>query len=393
MRVELKQLQRRTGITFVYVTHDQAEALALSDQIAVIHGGRLQQYGTPHEVYAQAGQPHGRRLHGAGESRAGQGGRGRWQRHGRGRRRAQARGRRCPTASSAGDSVEVAIRPENIRLAAAGNGARAPRSASARSSAISASITPASTPVRRFGYRPIRRRSSRSATRSRSRSTPRNAVCFATTIDSASGVAAMNDASVDNIHIQGQEHWTKKGDVKLFLWEKRAPQNTQNAAPSCSCTARRWPRSRRSTCRCRAGRRRDGLFRRRRASTPGASTWRATAAPTRTAASTPTSPTAPTTCKAAHRLHLQDPQPTGPLLVYGISSGALRAALFAQRHPEPREAARARRLRLDRRRQPDAGRAHARSCRNSSRPSAGRSTARSCARSSSATIPAPPTTT
>jgi iron(III) transport system ATP-binding protein len=53
MRTELKQLQRRTGITFVYVTHDQAEALALSDQIAVIHGGRLQQYGTPYEVYSR----------------------------------------------------------------------------------------------------------------------------------------------------------------------------------------------------------------------------------------------------------------------------------------------------------------------------------------------------
>ena len=53
MRVELKQLQRRTGITFVYVTHDQAEALALSDQIAVISGGRLQQYGTPREVYSK----------------------------------------------------------------------------------------------------------------------------------------------------------------------------------------------------------------------------------------------------------------------------------------------------------------------------------------------------
>jgi iron(III) transport system ATP-binding protein len=52
MRTELKQLQRRTGITFVYVTHDQAEALALSDQVAVISGGRLQQYGTPFEVYA-----------------------------------------------------------------------------------------------------------------------------------------------------------------------------------------------------------------------------------------------------------------------------------------------------------------------------------------------------
>jgi iron(III) transport system ATP-binding protein len=51
MRGELKQLQRRTGITFVYVTHDQAEALALSDKIAVIQGGRLVQLGGPREVY------------------------------------------------------------------------------------------------------------------------------------------------------------------------------------------------------------------------------------------------------------------------------------------------------------------------------------------------------
>ncbi len=53
MRSELKQLQRRTGITFVYVTHDQAEALALSDRIAVMYQGRLQQFGTPREVYRQ----------------------------------------------------------------------------------------------------------------------------------------------------------------------------------------------------------------------------------------------------------------------------------------------------------------------------------------------------
>jgi iron(III) transport system ATP-binding protein len=53
MRSELKQLQRRTGITFVYVTHDQAEALALSDKVAVIHGGRLMQLGTPREVYSR----------------------------------------------------------------------------------------------------------------------------------------------------------------------------------------------------------------------------------------------------------------------------------------------------------------------------------------------------
>jgi iron(III) transport system ATP-binding protein len=51
MRTELKDLQRRTGITFVYVTHDQAEAMALSDRIAVFHAGRMQQYGSPREVY------------------------------------------------------------------------------------------------------------------------------------------------------------------------------------------------------------------------------------------------------------------------------------------------------------------------------------------------------
>jgi iron(III) transport system ATP-binding protein len=51
MRTELKDLQRRTGITFVYVTHDQAEAMALSDRIAVFHEGTLQQYGRPQEIY------------------------------------------------------------------------------------------------------------------------------------------------------------------------------------------------------------------------------------------------------------------------------------------------------------------------------------------------------
>jgi iron(III) transport system ATP-binding protein len=51
MRTELKSLQRRLGITFVYVTHDQAEAMALSDRIAVFHAGRVQQYGRPREVY------------------------------------------------------------------------------------------------------------------------------------------------------------------------------------------------------------------------------------------------------------------------------------------------------------------------------------------------------
>jgi iron(III) transport system ATP-binding protein len=123
MRVELKRLQRRTGITFVYVTHDQAEALALSDHIAVIHGGRLQQYGTPFEVYSRPANRlvadfmglvnlvPGKVL----EIRDGVG-------------KVEASDLKLdialPSGLVAGDKVEVAIRPENIRLdKPQGNGA------------------------------------------------------------------------------------------------------------------------------------------------------------------------------------------------------------------------------------------------------------------------------
>jgi iron(III) transport system ATP-binding protein len=51
MRFELKRLQRELGITTVYVTHDQSEALALSHSIAVMSEGRIQQIGTPREIY------------------------------------------------------------------------------------------------------------------------------------------------------------------------------------------------------------------------------------------------------------------------------------------------------------------------------------------------------
>ena len=118
MRVELKKLQRRTGITFVYVTHDQAEALALSDQVAVIHSGRLQQYGTPQEVYARPANRLVADFMGlvnlvpakvvAVEGRLGQ--------------VETAGGLKLeislPPGLGAGDSIEVAIRPESIRIAA-----------------------------------------------------------------------------------------------------------------------------------------------------------------------------------------------------------------------------------------------------------------------------------
>jgi ABC-type Fe3+/spermidine/putrescine transport system ATPase subunit len=51
MRAELKSLQRRTGIAFLFVTHDQEEALSLSDLVAVMNHGRIEQVGTPEEVY------------------------------------------------------------------------------------------------------------------------------------------------------------------------------------------------------------------------------------------------------------------------------------------------------------------------------------------------------
>ena len=51
MRSELKDMQRRAGITFLFVTHDQEEALSLSDAIAVMNQGVVEQFGTPEEVY------------------------------------------------------------------------------------------------------------------------------------------------------------------------------------------------------------------------------------------------------------------------------------------------------------------------------------------------------
>ena len=53
LQVELKALQERVGITFVYVTHDQEEALTMSDRMAVMSGGRVEQLGTPREVYEE----------------------------------------------------------------------------------------------------------------------------------------------------------------------------------------------------------------------------------------------------------------------------------------------------------------------------------------------------
>jgi iron(III) transport system ATP-binding protein len=119
MRGELKALQRRTGITFVYVTHDQAEAMALSDEIAVMDRGRVIQFGTPREIY---GRPIDRTVAdfmglinlmparvietSEGEATVAAG----------------CLRLRLPlrAGTSAGADVELAIRPEAVRLAPAG---------------------------------------------------------------------------------------------------------------------------------------------------------------------------------------------------------------------------------------------------------------------------------
>jgi iron(III) transport system ATP-binding protein len=116
MRWELKDLQRRTGITFVYVTHDQSEAMALSDRIAVMHQGRLQQCGPPRQVYARPANRTvadfmglvnlvpGRIARAAGDASVVTIGGG------------HELGVSLPAGAREGATVQVAIRPENVRL-------------------------------------------------------------------------------------------------------------------------------------------------------------------------------------------------------------------------------------------------------------------------------------
>jgi putative spermidine/putrescine transport system ATP-binding protein len=57
MQIELKAIQQRVGLTFIYVTHDQEEALTMSDRLAVMNAGRIEQVGTPAEVYEEPWTP------------------------------------------------------------------------------------------------------------------------------------------------------------------------------------------------------------------------------------------------------------------------------------------------------------------------------------------------
>src|SRR3954470_8397706 len=121
MQLELKRIQSTLGTTFVYVTHDQEEALAMSDRIAVMNGGRVEQTGSPREIYERPRTAFVADFIGAlntlelridelvgGYSVS----------------RFPARGRIIASVDgghSVGQTVRVAVRPEHVQVAAAGS--------------------------------------------------------------------------------------------------------------------------------------------------------------------------------------------------------------------------------------------------------------------------------
>ena len=121
MKIELKQLQAAFGTTFVYITHDQSEALVLSDQVAVMNAGRFEQVGTPQSLYYEPRTPFVAGFVGANNRIAG--------------RAADVSGdavelvtaqglylfARAIGSVRAGDEVEVFVRPEVAQIARATN--------------------------------------------------------------------------------------------------------------------------------------------------------------------------------------------------------------------------------------------------------------------------------
>src|SRR3977135_86871 len=125
MRGELKRLQSKIGITTVYVTHDQSEALALSDRIAVIDRGHITQIGSAPDIYFRPANPFVARFVGATNLLAG-----RLIGSGNGKANVEVLAGRqiqCVAPQGIDDpaSVAVSIRPESIRLVARSGGAAA----------------------------------------------------------------------------------------------------------------------------------------------------------------------------------------------------------------------------------------------------------------------------
>ena len=102
MQIELKQLQREVGVTFVFVTHDQDEALSMSDRIAVFRNGRIEQVGTPQDIYDRPGSSFVADFIGTTNLASG-----------------------AAALALFGADGEYAVRPERVGLAAPGSGAAA----------------------------------------------------------------------------------------------------------------------------------------------------------------------------------------------------------------------------------------------------------------------------
>ena len=112
LQVELKALQAELGITFVFVTHDQEEALTMSDRVAVMSGGRVEQAGTPREIYEEPATEFVADFLGVSNLLDGRCD-GRRRRLRPARRRAHAEGER-PGATAARGDVKAMIRPERV---------------------------------------------------------------------------------------------------------------------------------------------------------------------------------------------------------------------------------------------------------------------------------------
>ena len=112
MRLELKSLQRETGISFVFVTHDQEEALALSDRIALLRAGVLEQVASPDEIYNRPATAYTARFIGQANLLTGtvSGG------------RAQVGAWQWPCASHDG-ATGFSLRPEHVRIVGSESGA------------------------------------------------------------------------------------------------------------------------------------------------------------------------------------------------------------------------------------------------------------------------------
>ena len=113
MQVELKELQRALGVTLVFVTHDQEEALAMSDRIGVMNAGRLEQVGAPAEIYDRPRTRFVAEFIGEINLIEGAVSGGRF---------VAADGRGLPAPSAGDGPAALALRPEKLRIVAAGAG-------------------------------------------------------------------------------------------------------------------------------------------------------------------------------------------------------------------------------------------------------------------------------